>query len=213
MVFDTALATAWITRAADVVKENAGHLTALDSAIGDGDHGANLARGLAASVAAIAEKAPETPGKVLVAAGSALVSKTGGASGPLYGTLLRRAGKSLGDADDADTAAVAAALADGLAGVVELGSAEAGDKTMVDALIPATEAFTGAAGAEASLADAAKLAADAAEAGAEATIPLRARKGRASYLGERSVGHQDPGAASTSLILRALADVAAEGAS
>ena len=99
MGFDTSLATAWVTRAAEVVKENADHLTALDSAIGDGDHGANLSRGLAASVAAIAEKSPATPGKVLVAAGSALVSKTGGASGPLYGTLLRRAGKSLGDAE------------------------------------------------------------------------------------------------------------------
>jgi phosphoenolpyruvate---glycerone phosphotransferase subunit DhaL len=211
MGFDTALATAWVTRAAEVVKDNADHLTALDSAIGDGDHGANLARGLAASVAAVAEKSPETPGKVLVAAGSALVSKTGGASGPLYGTLLRRAGKSLGDTADADAAALAAALGDGLAGVVELGSAQAGDKTMVDALIPATEALTGAAGAEASLAEAAKLAADAAEAGAEATTPLQARKGRASYLGERSIGHRDPGAASTALLLKALADVTAEG--
>lgn len=211
MGFDTSLATAWVTRAAEVVKENADHLTALDSAIGDGDHGANLSRGLAASVAAIAEKSPATPGKVLVAAGSALVSKTGGASGPLYGTLLRRAGKSLGDAEDADAAAVASALSEGLAGVVELGQAQAGEKTMVDALIPATETLTSTAGSGASLAEAAKAAADAASEGAEATTPMQARKGRASYLGERSIGHLDPGAASSALLMRALADVA-EGA-
>lgn len=211
MGFDTSLATAWVTRAAEVVKENADHLTALDSAIGDGDHGANLSRGLAASVAAIAEKSPATPGKVLVAAGSALVSKTGGASGPLYGTLLRRAGKSLGDAEDADAAAVASALSEGLAGVVELGQAKAGEKTMVDALIPATEALTSTTGSGASLAEAAKAAADAASEGAEATTPMQARKGRASYLGERSIGHLDPGAASSALLMRALADVA-EGA-
>lgn len=211
MGFDTSLAIAWVTRAAEVVKENADHLTALDSAIGDGDHGANLSRGLAASVAAIAEKSPETPGKVLVAAGSALVSKTGGASGPLYGTLLRRAGKSLGDAEDADADAVASALSEGLAGVVELGQAQAGEKTMVDALIPATETLTSTAGSGASLAEAAKAAADAASEGAEATTPMQARKGRASYLGERSIGHLDPGAASSALLMRALADVA-EGA-
>lgn len=208
MGFDTSLAIAWVTHAAEVVKENADHLTALDSAIGDGDHGANLSRGLAASVAAIAEKSPATPGKVLVAAGSALVSKTGGASGPLYGTLLRRAGKSLGDAEDADADAVASALAEGLAGVVELGQAQAGDKTMVDALIPATETLTSTAGSGASLAEAAKAAADAASEGAEATTPMQARKGRASYLGERSIGHLDPGAASSALLMRALADIA-----
>lgn len=208
MGFDTSLAIAWVTHAAEVVKENADHLTALDSAIGDGDHGANLSRGLAASVAAIAEKSPATPGKVLVAAGSALVSKTGGASGPLYGTLLRRAGKSLGDAEDADADAVASALSEGLAGVVELGQAQAGEKTMVDALIPATETLTSTAGSGASLAEAAKAAADAASEGAEATTPMQARKGRASYLGERSIGHLDPGAASSALLMRALADIA-----
>lgn len=208
MGMDTALASAWIARAATVVKENADYLTELDAAIGDGDHGANMARGLAASVQAIKEKAPATPGKILVTAGSALVSKTGGAAGPLYGTLLRRAGKSLGDVDDADTRAVAAALADGLAGVVELGQAEAGDKTMVDALIPATESLTAAADAGESLAEAVKAAADAASAGAEATTPMQARKGRASYLGARSIGHVDPGAESSALLLRAFADVA-----
>lgn len=209
MAFDTATATAWLTRSASVVAENAQRLTALDAAIGDGDHGANLTRGLAASVAALAEKSPETPGTVLVAGGSGLVSKTGGASGPLYGTGFRRAGKALGDTPEADADALGEALAAMLAGIQELGGAAEGDKTMVDALAPAVAAFTKAAADGGSLADAAVAAADAAEAGLAATVPLQARKGRASYLGARSVGHEDPGAASTALILRALADVLA----
>lgn len=205
--FDTALAIAWITRTAEVVAADAERLTALDSAIGDGDHGANLARGLAAAVAALAEKQPELPGKVLVAAGTGLVTKTGGASGPLYGTGFRRAGKALGDSAEADPAAVGAALIAMLAGIQELGAAVEGDKTIVDALMPAVAAFAKAADDGAALHDAALAAADAADAGLAATIPMQARKGRASYLGPRSIGHEDPGAASTTLILRALADV------
>lgn len=197
----------WIERFAELVAADADRLTRLDAAIGDGDHGANLNRGLKAAVEALGPDLP--PGKVLMTAGRALVSKTGGASGPLYGGALRRAGKVLGDAADVDAAALAAALRAALDAVQELGKAVEGDKTMVDALVPAVAAYETAAGD--GPAAAARAALDAAETGAEATVPLQARKGRASYLGPRSVGHLDPGAASTVLLFRALADAAAEG--
>lgn len=194
----------WVTRFAELVTADAERLTRLDSEIGDGDHGANLTRGLKAAVDALDEGLP--PGKVLMTTGRTLVSKTGGASGPLYGTALRRAGKALGDADEVTAAELAGALRAALDGVRELGKAEEGDKTMVDALTPAVAAFENAAGE--GFAAAARAALDAAEKGAEATVPLQARKGRASYLGPRSVGHLDPGAASTVLLFRALADTA-----
>jgi phosphoenolpyruvate---glycerone phosphotransferase subunit DhaL len=197
---------AWIRRAAEMVTADADRLTRLDAQIGDGDHGLNLARGFAAAVAALPEGAP--PGKTLMAAGRAIVSKTGGASGPLYGTALRRAGKALGDAETVDVDGLGAALRAALDGVQELGEAVEGDKTMVDALIPAVAAYD-AARAD-GLAAATRAAAAGAAEGAAATIPLQARKGRASYLGRRSVGHEDPGAASTVVILRALAEVAAD---
>ncbi|GAA0331453.1 dihydroxyacetone kinase subunit DhaL [Actinoallomurus spadix] len=196
----------WIERFAELVAADADRLTRLDAAIGDGDHGANLNRGLKAAVEALGPDLP--PGKVLMTAGRALVSKTGGASGPLYGGALRRAGKALGDAADVDAAALAAALRAALDAVQELGKAVEGDKTMVDALLPAVAAYETAAGD--GPATAARAALNAAETGAEATVPLQARKGRASYLGPRSVGHLDPGAASTVLLFRALADAAAE---
>jgi dihydroxyacetone kinase-like protein len=196
-------AYAWMIRFSELVTADAERLTRLDSAIGDGDHGSNLARGLRAAADALNKDLP--PGKVLITAGRTLVSKTGGASGPLYGTALRRAGKALGDASEVGAAELAAALRAALEGVRELGKAEEGDKTMVDALAPAVAAFEAAAGE--GLTSAARAAADAAEKGAEATVPLQARKGRASYLGPRSVGHLDPGAASTVLLFRALADV------
>ncbi|GAA1553379.1 dihydroxyacetone kinase subunit DhaL [Actinomadura kijaniata] len=202
---NTAMGTErWVRTAAERVAADAERLTRLDAAIGDGDHGHNLERGFTAAVAALPGDAP--PGKVLVAAGRALVSKTGGASGPLYGTALRRAGKALGDTDEIDAAALATALRAALDGVTELGRAAQGDKTMVDALAPAVAAFERARDDGGDLAACARAAADAAERGAEATVPLQARKGRASYLGERSKGHMDPGAASTALLLRALAD-------
>ncbi|NEE01637.1 dihydroxyacetone kinase subunit L [Phytoactinopolyspora halotolerans] len=204
---DTATTIAWITRAAELVRADESRLTALDAAIGDGDHGANLARGLAAAVTAMGEKEPESPGKALIAAGRGLVAKTGGASGPLYGTGFRRAGKELGDGGDVGQ--VGAALEAMLRGIEELGGATQGDKTIIDALAPAVVAFQEAAGNGSDLHAAAEAAADAADAGLAATVPLQARKGRASYLGPRSVGHEDPGAASTALILRALADVTA----
>ncbi|WP_207939350.1 dihydroxyacetone kinase subunit DhaL [Actinomadura darangshiensis] len=200
---------AWVRYAAELVSADAERLTRLDAAIGDGDHGLNLDRGFRAAVDALPDGAP--PGKVLIAAGRAIVSKTGGASGPLYGTVLRRAGKALGDADDVDAAALGAALKAALDGVQELGKAVEGDKTMVDALAPAVAAFAAALADGTGLAGCVRAAADAAAEGADATVPMRARKGRASYLGERSEGHMDPGASSTALLLRALAEVAGEG--
>ncbi|MGI5165176.1 dihydroxyacetone kinase subunit DhaL [Spirillospora sp. CA-253888] len=197
-------AAAWLRLAAERVTAEADRLTRLDAAIGDGDHGHNLERGFGAAVAALPEDAP--PGKVLIAAGRAIVSKTGGASGPLYGTALRRAGKALGDAEEIDAAGLGTALRAALEGVRELGRAVEGDKTMVDALAPAVAAYETTLAEGADLAACARAAADAAEQGAQATAPLQARKGRASYLGERSVGHLDPGAVSTALILGALAD-------
>ena len=197
---------AWITTTAAVIDANRDHLTQLDAAIGDADHGTNLSRGFTAVLAALEEAQPATPGAVLTLTGSTLISKVGGASGPLYGMAFRRAGKSLGDATDVGLTQLAAALGAALAGVQGLGAASEGDKTMVDALIPAIAALEKAAAEGASEPDALTAMASAASAGAVATIPLLALKGRASYLGSRSVGHEDPGAASTALILTALRD-------
>ena len=209
MGLDTATAIAWINQFYEDVSGDEARLTALDAAIGDGDHGANMVRGLAAAVGSFAEKEPATAGDVLVATGRGLVSKTGGASGPLYGSGFRKASKSLGDVTDAGAADVGAALRAMLESVQELGQGVEGDKTMIDALAPATRAFDEVAADSGDLAVAARAAADAAEAGLAATIPMQARKGRASYLGARSIGHEDPGAASTVLLLQALAEVAA----
>ena len=202
---------AWITAAATVIREQRDHLTQLDAAIGDADHGINLDRGFTAVISAIESAAAVTPGAVLTLTGTTLISKVGGASGPLYGTAFRRAGRALGDAADVDLPGLAAALEAALAGVQQLGAAREGDKTMVDALAPATRAFTKAIAEGASDADALAALAEAAQAGAEATISMQALKGRASYLGPRSVGHEDPGAASTALILAALRDAARGG--
>lgn len=197
---NTGATLAWLRGFAAAVDEHAAALTDLDRPIGDSDHGVNLQRGVHAVLEALDAQAPATPGAVLTVAGSTLVSTVGGASGPLFGTLLRRTGKSLGETPDADGPALAAALRAGLDGVVKLGGAQVGDATLVDALTPAVEALeAGRTPAEA---------ADAAEAGAAATEPLVARKGRASYLGERGAGHRDPGAQSVVLLLRALAAVA-----
>ncbi|MEV4611917.1 dihydroxyacetone kinase subunit DhaL [Kitasatospora sp. NPDC049258] len=205
---DTALAAAWLRAAAAAVDRHAPELTALDSAIGDGDHGSNLRRGFTALAPLLAAPPAGGPGELLRAAGSTLISRVGGASGPLYGSALRALGAAL-PAAPATAAELAEALAAALASVQRLGGAQVGDKTMVDALAPAAEAFRAAAGQ--GLPAAAEAAARAAEQGARDTVPLQARKGRASYLGPRSVGHQDPGATSTGLILRALAEAAAAG--
>ena len=202
---------AWMAVAARAIEEQRDHLTQLDAAIGDADHGINLTRGFTAVLSALETAAPATPGAVLTLTGSTLISKVGGASGPLYGVAFRRAGKALGEAPDVDLPALAGALEAALAGVQQLGAAREGDKTMVDALAPATGAFSKAISEGASPAGALSALADAAQAGAVATISMQALKGRASYLGPRSVGHEDPGAASTALILGALRDAALEG--
>ena len=209
---DAAVFRAWIVAAAEVIEANRDHLTQLDAAIGDADHGINLARGFTAVLGALdAADAAATPGAILTVTGNTLISKVGGASGPLYGMAFRRAGKALGDAADVDLPALSAALDAALAGVQQLGAAREGDKTMVDALAAATRAF-GKAIAEGAAADEALDAlTQAAEAGAEATISMQALKGRASYLGPRSVGHEDPGAVSTALILGALRDAVRAG--
>lgn len=192
--------------AAVVVREHRDELVELDRAIGDGDHGENLRRGFDAIVTALDAATPPTPGAVLKLAATTLISKVGGAAGPLYGTALLRASTAVGDAAEIGPAEAVAALEAALGGVVARGKAEPGDKTMVDALTPAVAAATAVDG---SLAEVLAAAARAADAGAESTVPLVARKGRASYLGERSAGHLDPGARSTALLLASLAATAA----
>ncbi|WP_328336364.1 dihydroxyacetone kinase subunit DhaL [Streptomyces violaceus] len=190
----------WMTATAASVDREAERLTALDSPIGDADHGSNLQRGFKAVAAALEKEAPGTPGGVLTLAGRQLISTVGGASGPLYGTLLRRTGKALGDAAEVSAEQLAEALRTGVDAVMTLGGAAPGDKTMIDALVPAVDA----------LGDSFAAARAAADEGAVATTPLQARKGRASYLGERSIGHQDPGATSSALLVAALAEAADE---
>ncbi len=200
-ILDSDFFRRWLTVAAAMVEREAGRLTELDSAIGDADHGSNLQRGFRSVTAELEKESPAGPGAVLVLAGRRLISTVGGASGPLYGTLLRRTGKALGDATEVTPGEFTEALRAGVAAVAQLGGAKVGDKTMLDALEPAAEAL----GASFSSFSAA---AEAAEKGALATVPLQARKGRASYLGERSIGHQDPGATSSALLMAALAEAA-----
>ncbi|MFF1380256.1 dihydroxyacetone kinase subunit DhaL [Streptomyces sp. NPDC058308] len=188
----------WLTACAATVDREADRLTELDSPIGDADHGSNLRRGFTAVAAVLEKEAPDTPGAVLMVAGRQLISTVGGASGPLYGTLLRRTGKALGEVAEVDEAGFAEALRAGVDAVAALGGAAPGDKTMLDALVPALDALEHSFGA----------AREAALHGALATTPLQARKGRASYLGERSIGHQDPGATSAALLFEALAETA-----
>ncbi|HEV7869924.1 MAG TPA: dihydroxyacetone kinase subunit DhaL [Modestobacter sp.] len=199
---DTADLEAWIREFARAVAEHREELTALDSAIGDADHGTNMDRGMSAAVAALEAAPPADPAALLKQVGMTLVSKVGGASGPLYGTFFLRMAGALG-AEPADAAAFARAFRAGLEGVVARGKAEPGDKTMLDALVPACDALDAALASGKALGAALEAAAEAAHQGRDATIPLVARKGRASYLGERSAGHQDPGATSTALLLDA----------
>jgi dihydroxyacetone kinase-like protein len=202
---DAATITGWMRGSAAAVRAQKDYLVQLDAAIGDGDHGINMARGFDAVVAALDREDAAPPGKLLITAGKTLVSTVGGASGPLWGSALRRAGRSLGDAPTFEGEALARALADAVAAVVELGAAELGDKTMVDALSPAVKTLKERLAAGEPVDRALEAAAEAADAGMRATVPMQARKGRASYLGERSIGHQDPGATSASLIVHALA--------
>jgi dihydroxyacetone kinase-like protein len=199
----TAVFDEWVRSFATLIAENRSHLTELDAAIGDADHGSNMDRGMKAAVRALEETQPATVGALFSKVGMTLVSAVGGASGPLFGTLFLRMGGSFGEADHASPERVVSALRAGLDGVVARGKAEAGDKTMYDALAPAVQALEGALSQQESLADSWQRACAAATAGRDATIPMLARKGRASYLGERSVGHQDPGATSVALLFEA----------
>jgi dihydroxyacetone kinase-like protein len=196
----------WLRAFADEVTDHADELTRLDSEIGDADHGSNMRRGMNAVVGKLDAAPDAAPAALLKTAGMTLVSTVGGASGPLYGTFFLRMGTSAGDRAEFDGAAFAAALRAGLEGVLTRGKAQLGDKTMVDALTPAVDALDAALADGASLKDALRAAATAAREGADATVPLVARKGRASYLGERSAGHRDPGATSTTLLLEAAAE-------
>ncbi|MFJ6654027.1 dihydroxyacetone kinase subunit DhaL [Microbacterium sp. NPDC091313] len=199
----------WVVRFAELVGEHQAELTELDSEIGDADHGSNMARGMKAVVAGLEADPPATGADLGRGVGMTLVSTVGGASGPLYGTFFLRMGAAAGAAEEWDAAALGAALRAGVEGIVARGHAELGDKTMIDALTPAMDAWDAAVAEGADAAAAASAAVAAAEQGRDATIPLVARKGRASYLGERSAGHLDPGAASATLLLSALRDVLA----
>ncbi|WP_422934926.1 dihydroxyacetone kinase subunit DhaL [Sinomonas sp. P47F7] len=196
---DAAWADRWLRECARVMAAHREELIDLDRAIGDGDHGENMDRGFRAVVEKLDEGPSDSVAAALKVAAMMLMSKVGGAAGPLYGTAFLRASVAAGERSALDGPAVEAMLAAARDGIVARGKAELGDKTMVDAWTPAVAAAGRAGDGEAALA----AAASAAEAGAQATIPLVARKGRASYLGERSAGHLDPGAVSTSYILRA----------
>jgi dihydroxyacetone kinase-like protein len=204
----TAVLDEWVHRFAHLVAENRDYLTELDAAIGDADHGSNMDRGMKAAVAALEASPPATAGALFSKVGMTLVSTVGGASGPLFGTLFLRIGSTLGDAETTSAPQLAAALRAGLGGVVDRGKAGPDDKTMYDALAPAVDALDAALAEGADLAASLKHASDAAAAGRDATTPMLARKGRASYLGERSVGHQDPGATTVALLLEAATEAA-----
>ena len=209
MSLDAAWARRWIELAAADVAEQRDYLVDLDRAIGDGDHGENMDRGFKAAVEALGQAQPGSVAEVLKTVAKTLMSTVGGAAGPLYGTAFLRASKAAGDGD-LDGAGVAAVIAGALDGIQARGKATTGEKTMVDAWTPALEAARAAAESGSDPAAVLEAAATAAESGAAATEPMRATKGRASYLGERSIGHLDPGAVSTSLILRAAVRAAGE---
>jgi phosphoenolpyruvate---glycerone phosphotransferase subunit DhaL len=196
----------WMERFAAEVAENRSYLTKLDGAIGDGDHGTNMDRGMKKALERLQATDGDDIGASLKAVGMALVSRVGGAAGPLYGTLFLQLGMASAGRSELDLAGWGAALDAGVKGVQARGKAEPEDKTMIDALLPALEALRAAEAEGASLGDALRRSADAAEEGMKATIPLEARKGRASYLGPRSVGHQDPGATSSHLLLAVAAE-------
>lgn len=207
---DLVAVDSWIRAFADAARANKALLTELDSAIGDADHGANMERGMTAAVAAVDAAAVTGSlggvGDVLKTVGLTLVSAVGGASGPLYGTLFLRMAAAVGDARSLDGEALSRAFDAGLAGVVARGKAEPGDKTMYDALAPGCAALRDSLAGGADLGEALAAASAAADTGRDATTPMLAHKGRASYLGERSIGHQDPGATSVALLISTAAD-------
>ena len=194
-----------VNEMASAMEEHRRHLTKLDSEIGDGDHGNNMHRGFGAALERLEGADPSTPADALKAVSMALISKVGGAAGPLYGTAFLRASSALAGKEDPSPEDVAAALEAAVGGVKQRGKAEAGDKTMVDALEPAAEAAKEAASSGKGVGEVLRAAAEAANEGSEATVPLTARRGRANYLGERAAGHMDPGARSSYLLLDAAA--------
>ncbi len=196
----------WLSRFRDLVTEKQSYLTELDSAIGDADHGANMTRGMTAVMEKIGAAPASAVDELFKSVGMTLVTSVGGASGPLYGTFFLRFGVAAGPVTELDGAAFSASLHAGLDGIVARGKAEAGDKTMFDAMAPALAAWDETLGGGGDPVASASAAFAAAEAGRDATEPLVARKGRASYLGERSAGHLDPGATSTTLLFQALTE-------
>ena len=206
MAVAAADAVRWVELSAEVMDAEREHLTKLDSAIGDADHGANMSRGFRAAVEKLSADSPAEPAAVFKSVGMTLLSKVGGAGGPLYGSFFLKLADPIGDSGELGAEQWAAALRAGVDGVRARGKAEPGDKTMIDALLPAVEELETAVAEGATLAAALERSATAAEQGALATVPLVARKGRASYLGERSAGHQDPGATSSHLLLKAAAE-------
>ncbi|MGD2177502.1 MAG: dihydroxyacetone kinase subunit DhaL [Anaerolineae bacterium] len=197
-------------RMADVIDENKKHLTKLDAAIGDADHGINMDRGFKSILKKMPSVEDKDAGTILKTAGMALVSSVGGAGGPLYGTAFMQAGMAVAGKYELEAGDVLAALDSALKGVVMRGKANLDDKTMVDAITPAVEAMREALENGADTVEALDEAAAAAKQGMTDTIPMLAKKGRASYLGERSIGHQDPGATSSYLLIQTMADVAHE---
>jgi dihydroxyacetone kinase-like protein len=208
---DVAALTRWIHEFAREIGENAQLLSDLDAAIGDADHGINMERGMTAVVGALEETAPVDMSALCKQVGMTLVKSVGGASGPLYGTFFLRMAPPLGTADSVAATDFAKALRAGVEGVVQRGRAESGDKTMYDALAPALDALDAALASGAGLSAALSNAATAARDGRDATESMVARKGRASYLGQRSVGHQDPGATSSAMLMAAAANAFAGG--
>jgi len=195
----------WLRDSAQVLHEQAAYLTELDSAIGDADHGANMDRGFQAIVALLDESSFGSVDELMKKAGMTLVSKVGGASGPLYGTFFLRFGTALAGVSDVSPEALGEAFKAGVGGILQRGKPELGDKTMYDAWAPALDAYDASVASGSDVTGALQAAAEAAAKGRDATIPLVARKGRASYLGERSAGHQDPGATSSTMLLESAA--------
>lgn len=211
-IVDVTTLKSWLIRFAGEIEEHQGMLTELDSAIGDADHGANLARGMKAVVTMLADDdAPESIGPILKQTGMTLVSTVGGASGPLYGTFFLRMASKAGDYSSLGPQSLAAAFRAGVDGVRARGKATAGEKTMLDAMLPAVGAMESALAGELPFREALHAAADAAEQGRDTTVGMLAQKGRASYLGKRSIGHQDPGATSAAMLFRTAVDTMIDG--
>ena len=208
---DGAFVARWIGHVAQQIHDNRDYLTQLDAAIGDADHGVNMDRGFSAALQKIDEDTSRPPGALLEVVGTTLVLSVGGAAGPLYGSAIRQMGRSLDTSETFDAEDLLVLLRAALEEIQRLGAAQTGDKTIVDALVPAIDAFERALRSGQDLVGAAGRARAAAEDGMRATVPLQARKGRASYLGPRSVGHQDPGATSTALLFTALERTASRG--